>query len=376
MRSLRDRAVVFGQAGRSTARLGWGLVAVAGGAIVLGLAVGQAWVVLLPVSLALVLSTLLQPATAWMRRRGVPAALAALLVVAGSVAALAGLATVITVQVVDQLDGVVDEATAGLEQVQTWVTDGPLHASDSQVDAAIDAVQSRLQDSADAIASGALSTVGAVSNAVVNTVVVVVLCFFFAKDGHRFLPWVRRLTGRRAGDHAGEVLGRSWDTLGGFVRAQSVISLFDAVLIGAGLLVLDVPLAVPLAVITFIGAFVPIAGTLVSGGLTVLVALVTDDLRTALLVLALVVVVQQLESNVLSPVLQGKAMRLHAGVILLSVTAGSSLFGVSGAFLAVPAVAVAATVARYGLEQVDRAAVDEPKEHERDQEAEAAPASA
>ena len=128
----------------------------------------------------------------------------------------------------------------------------------------------------------------------------------------------------------------------------------DAVGIGVGLALLGVPLALPLAVITFVGAFVPVVGAVVTGILAVLVALVTEGVTTALIVLGLVAVVQQLESNVLSPLLTGRGLALHPALTIAAVTAGGTLAGVAGAFLAVPALAVTTTLARYAKEQVDQ----------------------
>ena len=149
---------------------------------------------------------------------------------------------------------------------------------------------------------------------------------------------------------------RIWQVIGDFIRAQALVGLADAVGIGLGLAILGIPLALPLAVITFVGAFVPIIGAFVTGALAVLVALVTAGPATALAVIALVVLIQQLESNVLSPMLMGRALRLHAGLVILAVTAGSSLFGITGAFLSVPTLAVLATLARYCREQVQQQA--------------------
>ena len=149
-----------------------------------------------------------------------------------------------------------------------------------------------------------------------------------------------------------EVLQRMWATLGGFIRTQALVSFVDAVLIGIGLVILGVPLAYALAILTFIGGFVPIVGAFVAGGLAVLVALVANGPVNALIVLGIIVAVQQLEGNVLQPWLQSKSMNLHAVIVLLAVTLGASTFGVVGAFLAVPAAAAIAVLLRYYDEQV------------------------
>jgi predicted PurR-regulated permease PerM len=134
--------------------------------------------------------------------------------------------------------------------------------------------------------------------------------------------------------------------------------LIDAVFIGAALLIVGVPLAIPLALLTFFGGFVPIVGAFVAGAVAVLVALVSNGVTGALIILAVIVLVQQLEGNVLSPWLQSQSMNLHAAVVLLSVTLGSTLFGVTGAFLAVPTVAIAAVVLRYLNDIVDSRSID------------------
>jgi predicted PurR-regulated permease PerM len=169
----------------------------------------------------------------------------------------------------------------------------------------------------------------------------------FLKDGRRFIPWLRGVTGSRVGPHLAEVLTRVWNTLGGFIRTQALVSLIDAVFIGAALLIVGVPLAIPLAILTFFGGFVPIVGAFVVGAVAVLVALVSNGVTGALIILAVILVVQQLEGNVLSPWLQSQSMNLHAAVVLLAVTLGSTIFGIIGAFLAVPTVAVVAVVLRY-----------------------------
>jgi predicted PurR-regulated permease PerM len=158
--------------------------------------------------------------------------------------------------------------------------------------------------------------------------------------------------GHPAGAHIGEVLQRMWNALGGFIRTQAIVSFVDASLIGIGLLVLQVPLAGVLIVITFLGGFIPIVGAFVAGALAVLIALVSNGFTTALIVLAIIIAVQQLEGNVLQPWLQAKSMDLHAVIVLLAVTLGGSLFGITGAFLAVPAAATIAVILRYLNEQV------------------------
>lgn len=329
------------------------IIVIAAGAVVVGWIIGKLWVVFFPVAMALIVTSLLQPPVAWLRSKGWPSALAAAAVMLTFIAGVVGLVAILTPQVAGQASEVASGVTGGLQQVRDWLTGEPLNLSDGQITQAIQAVQDKVQASATAISSGVFSTIGAATSAVINIVVVLLLTFYFIKDGHRFAPWARTLGGQRAGEHVGEVLARAWGTLGGFIRTQTLVAFIDALIIGTGLAILGVELAIPLAVLTFFGGYVPIVGAFVSGAVAVLVTLVTNDPKDALIALIIVFAVQQLEGNVLSPLLQGKNLNLHPAVVLLGVTAGGTLFGITGAFLAVPAVATATEVLRYINERID-----------------------
>ena len=350
---VQDRGAVINNGFEGMTRWGVRIVVFAAAALVVGWVISHAWVILFPVAMALIVSTVLIPPATWLRDHGWPSALAAIAVVLGFVSIIVGGITALAPSVAGQSGEIAAGASEGLGKIQQWITDGPLHVTDSQLARAVEAVQGKLQESAAAIGSGVFSTIGAATSALINLVLVLMLTFFFVKDGHKFIPWLKTLGGRRAGDHVGEVLTRCWGTLGGFIRTQGLVSLIDAVIIGAGLLIVGVPLAIPLAVFTFFGGFIPIIGAFVTGALAVLVTLVTNDPKDALIVLIIIVAVQQLEGNVLSPWLQGKSMNLHSAIVLLSVTAGGTMFGITGAFLAVPVAAVAAEILRYINERID-----------------------
>ncbi len=351
----RDRAAVIDDAFSGMQRWGLRLVVIAAAVFVLGWVVGELWVIVFPVIVALIVSTVLVPGVTWLRDRRVPSGLASAIVVFGFLAAVVGIIAALTPQVAGQAPELADSAARGLQKIRDWLTGGPLGLSEGQITRAIEAVQEKLRNSAAAISSGLFSTIGAATSAVINLVLILMLTFFFVKDGHQFLPWMKTLGGRRAGEHTAEVIGRAWDTLGGFIRTQSLVALIDAIIIGVALAILGVPLAVPLAVVTFFGGYIPIIGAFISGALAVLVTLVTNGGTDALIALGVVVAVQQLEGNVLSPYLQGKNLNLHAAVVLLAVTAGGTLFGITGAFLAVPVAATTAEVLRYVNERIDQA---------------------
>ncbi|MEU7632788.1 AI-2E family transporter [Nocardia sp. NPDC049220] len=359
-RTPRDRGDVIGAGVLCLAKWGLCVVAIAAGAWVLGFLVAKLWVVILPVVLAIVIATVLWPPTRWLTAHGLRPAAAASIAVLGFVGVLAGVIALIVPSVVDQAPELADKATEGVNRVRDWLQGPPLRIRDEQLDSAVDAIVSRLRSSSEQIATGVFSGVSTATSTLITLFLVLVLTFFFVKDGPRFLPWLHRVSGDRSGRHLEEVLNRVWVVLGGFIRTQALVSLIDAVLIGAGLVILGVPLALVLAVITFLGGFIPIVGAFVAGALAVLVALVGNSLVTALIVLGIIVAVQQLEGNVLQPVLQSRSMKLHAVIVLLAVTAGGSLYGIVGAFLAVPAAAIVAVFLRYIGEQIDEATAPSP----------------
>jgi len=321
--------------------------------------IARLWVIVMPVLLAMLITTVLNPPANWMRRRGVPPALAAAVVLVGSLLVLAAVVFFLATSITGGVSELASGAVAGLQSIQDWLAGPPLNLGATQFDALLQQVTQRLQDSVTTIATGVLSGVGTFASLVVTGLLALVLAFLFVKDGDRFLPWLRRFVGPRAGGHLCVVLGRVWDTLGGFIRGQALVSLADAILIGAGLLIVGIPLALPLAVLTFIGGFIPIVGAIFAGAVAVLIALVSNGFTAALIVLGIVLLVQQVEGNVLQPILQGKSLNLHAAVVLLAVTAGGSLYGIAGAFLAVPIAAAGAVVLRYLFAQVDRVSEDD-----------------
>ncbi|SNS90252.1 AI-2E family transporter [Rhodococcoides kyotonense] len=366
-RSGRDRGDLIGVGGMWLAKWSLILVSVAAGAWVLGWLISALWVVILPALLAIIVATVLWPPTKWMMRVGFPAALAATLSLVTFFLVIGGIITLIVPSVVDSAPELVDKASEGVSQVQDWLKGPPINLQDEQIDNAVSAITSRLQESGTAIASGVFTGVSAAGSILVTLALVLVLTFFFVKDGLKFIPWLHGFAGGRAGRHLAEILARMWATLGGFIRTQAIVSLIDAFFIGLGLIILGVPLALVLATITFLGGFIPIVGAFVAGALAVLVALVANGPTTALIVLIIIIAVQQLEGNVLQPILQSRSMNLHPAIVLLAVTGGGSVFGIIGAFLAVPAAAVAAVLIRYVSEQIDARSVEADRDQLEDE---------
>ncbi|MGY1761946.1 AI-2E family transporter [Geodermatophilus sp. SYSU D00779] len=329
------------------------LLLIAAALVVVGWVLGKLWPILLPVILGLLFATVLWPPTRVLRRLRFPPALAALVVLLGFFAVVAGLFSWIVPQVADQTGELADAATAGLQDVQQWVTGPPLNLGEDQIGQAVDQVIDSIQGNAQNIAGYALTGVSAVGNGLLNLVLALVLAFFFIKDGPRWLPWLAAQTGPKVAPHVAALSYKTWSTLSEFIRQQALVGFVDAFFIGLGLWILDVPLVLPLAVLTFLAAFIPIIGAFVAGAFAVLIALVSNGWQTALIVLVIVLVVQQLEGNVLQPILQGRGLNLHAAVVILAVTAGGSLYGILGTFLGVPVAALIAVVYRYVRDELD-----------------------
>jgi len=313
---------------------------------------GKMWSIVWPIVVALLITTLTWPPTRFLRNHGWKPALAATTVTLGflllAIGTLVGIALPVAGQSGELADGVVD----GIQRLRDWAAGPPLNIGDDQITKALDEATARLQDSAGSIASTALSGVSTVTNGVITTVLALFLMFFFLKDGPRFIPWLsHQLPGRLATD-VPTVATRSWLTLGSFVRSQAAVGLLDAVCIGVGLWIVGVPLVLPLAVLTFVAAFIPIVGAVFAGFVAVVIALVFNGLTDALIVLAIILVVQQLEGNVFQPMLQSRGLGLHAAVVLLAVTLGGGLYGIVGSLLAVPVAALIAVVWNYIREQL------------------------
>ena len=329
------------------------LLLIVAGLVVIGWVLGRLWPVLLPVILGVLFATVLWPPTRMLRRLKFPPALAALVVLVASLAVVGALFSWIVPQVAGQAGQLADSATAGLQDVQEWVTGPPLNLGEDQIGQAVDQVINSVQSNAQNIAGYALTGVGAVGSGLINLVLALVLAFFFIKDGPRWMPWLAAQTGPKVAPHVAALSYKTWTTLSEFIRQQALVGFIDAFFIGLGLWILDVPLVLPLSVLTFFGAFIPIIGAFVAGAFAVLIALVSNGWQTALIVLVIVLVVQQVEGNVLQPILQGRGLNLHAAVVILAVTAGGSLYGILGTFLGVPVAALIAVVYRYVRDELD-----------------------
>ncbi|WP_354180990.1 AI-2E family transporter [Arthrobacter sp. UYP6] len=326
-----------------------GLIVLAG-LVVIWFGIRSLWSVALPGLLALLLSSILWPLNRVLRRV-LPKALAALLSLLGLLAAIAAVAMAVLPSISSGSKELGRMAGENLQDLSDFVADLPFAIQEVDFNELLDVGLTQLREHSSDIVSGITAGLGTVTSVTVVFLLTLVFTFFCLKDGDKFLPWASRWTNNRSFIHAVRVSEEAWQTLSAYILAQATVALADAVFIGIGLLFLDVPLAPALMVLIFFASFIPIVGAVATGILATVVTLVAHGWVTALVVLGVVLVVQQLESNILQPLLVGKTLKLHPAVVLGSVTVGGTLFGIVGAFLAVPATAVAIVVLRYLRDQ-------------------------
>jgi len=296
-------------------------------------------VVTIPVLLALIIASAMHPVVSWLRRHRVPSVLATIAVLLGVLVVLGVIGWLITVAVVSQWPDLQQSALRGFDQLQDFAATLPISISDQQVDEAVAGIEGFVTSAQ--FGSGALAGASATANFLTGLVLMIVVLFFFLKDGPAIWEFLLRpFTGERYA-RARRVGDRVVHTLGGYVRGTASVAAVDAIGIGVGIAVVGVPLALPLAVVVFITAFIPIVGATAAGILAALVALVALGPAQALIVVAIVVAVNQLEGNLLQPVLMGKTLKLHGLVILIGLTAGTVLAGITGAIISVPLLAAA-----------------------------------
>jgi predicted PurR-regulated permease PerM len=299
----------------------------------------QLKLVVIPVLIAIILAAALAPVIAWMRRHGLSAMVSTWVTLIGGIVVFGGVVTLIVFAVRGQWDELSSSAVDGIDRITEFLRSGSLPIDQQQIDSARDAVIDFLTSSQ--FGTGALAGVSAAAEVLTGALLAVVVLFFFLKDGDRIWNFFLRPFRGRALERGRRIGGTAVRTLGGYVRGTAIIAFVDAAGIGIGLAVLQVPLALPLAVIVFIGAFIPIVGATVAGILAALIALVANGPVVALIVVGIVIAVNQLEGNFLQPVVQARSLKLHPLVILVGLTAGTILGGIVGAVLSVPITAVA-----------------------------------
>lgn len=331
---------------RMTAEWSWRLLVIFAVVLAISAIVQKLATVVIPLAIALLAAGLLAPLVDWMQRLGVPRAVGVFVALAGSLGLVAGIMTFVVEQFIAGVPQLSDEITHSIHQIQEWLINGPAHLSNDQIRNAGDTIVKTIRSNQDSLTSGALTTATVIGHILTGTFLTLFILIFFLYGGDQIWEFVTRIvpTPHRQKVRTAGRLG--FGTLVGFVRATVAVAAVDAIGIGTGLAILGVPLALPLASLVFISAFIPIIGAFLAGTVAVFIALVTKGLVTALIVLGIIIAVMQLESHVLQPLLLGRAVSIHPLAVVLAITAGLVLGGIAGGLLAVPFVAVMNTAIR------------------------------
>ncbi|MGH2753270.1 MAG: AI-2E family transporter [Actinomycetota bacterium] len=303
--------------------------------------------VVLPTIVALFVTSVLSPPCNYLKRRGLHPLLATWVTFLGGLGLLALIVALLAPQVASQIEDVGASVQEGLRDIADWLASGPLDISEQELDRYIDQASQQFSENRERIFSGAIAGATKAAEIVAESLLVLVLTFFYLKDGEKMWKWFVSLFNPRNSAHAQSLGTMAWGTIGRFMRGTAIVGLVDAALISLAMIILGVPLTAPIAVLTFFGAFFPLLGAVFAGFIAVLVALVTEGPLDALLLGAAVLAIQQIEGDVLQPIVVGKVLGLHPVAIIVTITAGAVIAGVPGAFLAVPLASVLAKAAGY-----------------------------
>ncbi|MFE1801457.1 AI-2E family transporter [Streptomyces sp. NPDC059517] len=332
---------------RVAAEAGWRLLVLAGTVWVLMRVISAVQLVVLAFVAALLITALLQPTVARLRGYGFPRGLAtALTAILGFV--IMGLVGWFVVwQVMENINNLADQIQDGIDELQRWLLNSPFHVTEDQIKDIAKSLREAVGANTEEITSAGLEGVTVIVEALTGILLTMFSTLFLLYDGKRIWEWTLKLVPAAARPGVAGAGPRAWRTLTAYVRGTVIVALIDAIFIGLGIFFLDVPMAVPLAVFIFLGAFIPLVGAVISGALAVVVALVTQGVFTAVMTLAVVLAVQQIEGHILQPFILGRAVRVHPLAVVLSVAAGGMVAGIGGAVVAVPLVAVTNTVVGY-----------------------------
>lgn len=334
---------------RKAAAWAWRLLILGAALVALLWLVSKLTLIVVPVALASLLAALLLPSVDLLQRRRVPRGWAVAVVLLSAIAVVGGIFSFVVSQFISGAPALVDQVTRSVDGLRTWLIEGPVHLSREQIDHAGDGVIKALQENQAKVTSGALSTAGTVTEIVTGAVLVLFTLIFLLHGGRGIFAFVTSIFPTSVRERVRDAGRAGFRTLTGYVRATCLVALVDAVGIGTGLAIMGVPLALPLASLVFLGAFVPLIGAVFAGGVAVIVALIAKGWVYALITLGLILAVQQLESHVLQPLVMGRAVAVHPLAVVLAITSGGVLAGIVGALLAVPIVAVANSAVRVLL---------------------------
>jgi putative heme transporter len=324
---------------RASAAWAWRLLVLLAAVYVLFQILLLLGVVVVPVALALIVTALLLPAVDFLDRYGAARGGAVAFVLVLSLAVFGGILAFVVNQFVEGAPQLVEQVTRSIEGTRDWLINGPARLSGDQINRAVDTFTDALRTHQAQLTSGALSTAGTIVEILTGALLLLFTVIFFLLGGRSIWQFITKLIPADHRARVREAGAAGFHSLAGYARATSVVALVDAVSIGAGLAIMGIPLALPLASLIFLGAFIPVVGALVTGFLAVIVALLAKGFIYALITLGLIIAVMQLEAHVLQPLVMGRAVSIHPLAVVLGLTAGGVLAGIIGALLAVPAIA-------------------------------------
>jgi putative heme transporter len=324
---------------RKTAAWAWRLLVILTAVVALLMVVKRLEVIVVPLLLALMLSALLVPIVDWLDKRGAPRGGAVALVLLAGFAILGGIMTFVVSQFIVGVPDLVKEVTRSIDSAKKWLIEGPLHLSRQQIDHAGDSAIQALQNNQEKLTSGALSTAATITEIITAALMMLFTLIFFLYGGRNIWSYITKIVPTHVRERVHAAGGAGFHSLTGYVRATFLVALVDALGIGTGLAVMSVPLALPLASLVFLGAFIPLVGAVLSGFLAVIVALLAKGFVYALITLGLLVAVNQLEAHILQPLVMGRAVSIHPLAIVVAISTGGVLAGIVGALLSVPTVA-------------------------------------
>ena len=314
-----------------------------------------------PVAVALLGTALTIDAVNWLQNRGLPRIVATFMVVLFMLAAFFGMLALVGQQLATQVTDLRSNVVEGISQVQDWARTGPLNLTDAQIQDWVDSAKESISSSDTSIVTRVSELGTTVTHVVAGFFIALFASFFFLYEGDRIWSFFVALFPRAAREKVDSSGHTAWSSLTAFVRATVLVAMTDAIGIALGAWILGVPLTFAIGVLVFLGAFIPIIGALLSGMVAVLVALVAQGPWTALAMLIVVVVVQQIESHVLQPFLMGRLVAVHPLAIIIAIAAGVTVAGVVGALIAVPLAACLNGVVRH-LVAIAEEYQDEPED--------------
>jgi putative heme transporter len=324
---------------RKTAAWAWRLLVILVALVALLWVIARLEIIVVPLLLALMLSALLVQPVDWLDRRGAPRGGAVALVLLAGFAILGGIMTFVISQFVIGLPDLVNQVTRSIDETRNWLIEGPLHLSRQQIENAGNAAIQALQNNQAKLTSGALSTAATFTEILTAAFLMFFTLIFFLYGGRNIWQYVTKIFPTDVRDRVRAAGSAGYGSLVGYVRATFLVALVDAAGVGIGLAIMSVPLALPLASLVFLGAFIPLVGAVISGFLAVVVALLTKGFVYALITLGVLIGVNQLEAHILQPLVMGRAVSIHPLAVVVAISTGGVLAGVVGALLAVPTVA-------------------------------------